>query len=260
MFFREVLKRWTGQPGDAVHGGGDDNGAASPCADATSLLGELAADSEDFAELASVLRLDLQAVIAALTSEQPPRTPSELVDTLAAHEVPAPVASSPSATEAVIPATPLVWTRVALDRRGSVGTVYAGWLTPGAVKEIAGVAGEGGGETQVEITVALEDDDVRLARVRDLCARVGERLPATAPSAPVTTPRRTWLSWGSGGEVGWGRWVRARGRRTHPAAPIVKRPYERPQRPCGRPWWRHELHDPSWQYPRVDPRTGDHGI
>ena len=133
MFLRDVLVRWNER---TVGAASDDGGDADTCRSAPSLLEELATDPEDFAELASVLKLDLQAVIAALVQERP-RTPAELIERLVARE------SS-----------------------------------------------------------------------RDTSS------PADQPTATAerTTLRRNWFSWG--GEVGWGRWTRARGdARVHREAP-----------------------------------------
>jgi hypothetical protein len=77
MYLRDVLKRWRERPGDVVEAG-----SANSC-----LLGELAADPEDFAELAAVLHVDLRAVVAALSAAEPPRSVELLVAALTAtHE------------------------------------------------------------------------------------------------------------------------------------------------------------------------------
>jgi len=186
MFLRGVMKRWKAGSVGAAH---DDEGAATCCPAEPSLLEELAADSEDFAELAAVLKLDLPAVIAALVTEQR-QTPAQLVERLAARES----ASNPSPPADAPP--------------------------PAPVEEIAGVAGAGGGEAQVKITVALAGDETRLARVRELCAGVAASLPPHLQAEKPADPRPGWLSWGGGGEVGWGRWTRARGgARVHREAP-----------------------------------------
>ena len=203
MFFRNAVKQ---RQVDAV-----DTGAVEACADATSLLEELAADPHDFVDLASILKLDLDAVVAALVQGRH-RTSAALLAALRPDAPPAPAAAAgETAATSDASTTPApVWTRVALDRRGAVGTVYAGWLTPGAIEEIAGVAGAAGAETQVEITVALADDEARLAHVRALCGQLDTRL-AHAQQSGGDARRRSGLSWGSGGERGWGRWARARG-------------------------------------------------
>jgi hypothetical protein len=87
MFFR--------RPGGTSDGDGS-GGVVAACG-APSLLAELAEDSEDFAELAALLNVGMDAVVAALTSAQSPQTAAELVATLAAPPAPsaAPITQSP---------------------------------------------------------------------------------------------------------------------------------------------------------------------
>ncbi len=88
MFFRAVLQRWREQPS-----GGDAVCITDACGSANALLTELAADPEDFADLAAVLNVDLRAVVAALASAEGPRIPDELVAALTA-----PVAAAAAAS------------------------------------------------------------------------------------------------------------------------------------------------------------------
>ncbi len=80
MFLRDVLKRWRERPGDVVEGGAEGR--------ASCLLGELAADPEDFAELAAVLHVDFRVVVAALSAAEPPRSPEGLIAALTATREP----------------------------------------------------------------------------------------------------------------------------------------------------------------------------
>lgn len=88
MSFRAVLQRWREQPS-----GGDDMCVADAGGSANALLAELAADPEDFADLAAVLNTDVRTVVAVLASTDGPRTVDELVAALTA-----PVAASASAS------------------------------------------------------------------------------------------------------------------------------------------------------------------
>lgn len=79
MFFPDVLKRWRGSANDAAT---VVDGIVCACPPPpTSLLEELAVDSEDFAEIAAVLRVDLRAVIETLLLTRP-QTANELVERL----------------------------------------------------------------------------------------------------------------------------------------------------------------------------------
>ena len=69
MFFRDVLKRRRLRASDAA----TDSGPAERCARPLSPLEELAADPEDFVDVAAVLRVDVPTLVAALTA--PPTRP-----------------------------------------------------------------------------------------------------------------------------------------------------------------------------------------
>ena len=75
MFLRDLLKRRRLRAYDAAHlrVQATDDGAAGRCARPLSLLEELAADPEDFVDVAAVLRVDLPTLVAALTAP-PTRT------------------------------------------------------------------------------------------------------------------------------------------------------------------------------------------
>ena len=75
MFFRDVLKRRRLRTYDAAHlrVQATDDRPAERCARPLSVLEELAADPEDFVDVAAVLRIDVPALVAALTA--PPTPP-----------------------------------------------------------------------------------------------------------------------------------------------------------------------------------------
>ena len=77
MFLRDVLKRRSDRAAGAER-------AAELAPTAMSLLAEVAADPEDFVDLARVLRLDLGAVIETLVTARP-ATPAALVVELTAR-------------------------------------------------------------------------------------------------------------------------------------------------------------------------------
>ena len=134
MFIRDVLQRLRARRGHAVPEGA----VAAPCAEGTSLLGELAADPEDFVELAAVLGLDVRIVIDALTADQPPETADDLVATLATCR------STCAATAAALGA--------AVTPAGAWVTAARGnWSTWGAGGEVGGERwgrARGGARTQ----------------------------------------------------------------------------------------------------------------
>jgi hypothetical protein len=70
MFFRDVLRRRRLRAYDAATSGTD---AAAACTRPLSVLEELAADPEDFVDVAAVLRVDVPTLVAALTAP-PART------------------------------------------------------------------------------------------------------------------------------------------------------------------------------------------
>jgi hypothetical protein len=116
MFFRDVFRRWRRQDGEAIPCG------VAACVviddDAGRLLAELAADSEDFADLATVLKVELGAVLTALTGPTPPRTPDELVAVLKSMHAPAPSAAHDEPSSAVV---------VAADTSSLGGGEAVGW-------------------------------------------------------------------------------------------------------------------------------------
>jgi hypothetical protein len=85
MFLRGVLKRSRERRGGAAVHEGSCTGAS--CDVSVDLLAELAADAEDFADVAAVLGVDLRTVATTLTSAAPPRSPAALVAALTAHAV-----------------------------------------------------------------------------------------------------------------------------------------------------------------------------
>ena len=98
---REILKRWPSRSQVATS---VDDGT---CA-ATTLLEELAADGEDFADLAAVLRVDMRDVVATLVSERPTDA-AALLTALAVRTARATAAGDDATTTAAVaPATEVV--------------------------------------------------------------------------------------------------------------------------------------------------------
>jgi hypothetical protein len=73
MFFRDVLKRRRASAGDTAT---TDGGVANACPRPLSLVEELAADPEDFVDVAAVLRVDVPTLVAALTAPTTRAEPS----------------------------------------------------------------------------------------------------------------------------------------------------------------------------------------
>lgn len=136
MFLRDILKRWSERPLDATTG----DGTAASCRPALSLLAELATDSEDFADLAAVLQLDLDTVVETLVTAAP-ESPTALVATLTARS--AGIGAADAAATPVVQAESTTSFQVGIAGIVDHGTSSAHSPTPAATSEQSSW-GEGG--------------------------------------------------------------------------------------------------------------------